>query len=307
MYRVPTQEGKLCVVTGSNSGTGKEAARRLAGAGATVVMAVRDLDKGEAARAEVLSEYPDATITLRHLDLADLASVGAFADAMLAENVPLDILLNNGGVMAPPTRQKTKDGFELQFATNFLGHFALTLRLLPVLLAAAGPTVTTMASSVAGRGKIRFDDLQGQRHYRPYRAYAQSKLADLLFAQHLADLARDHGWDLMSNAAHPGYTQTNLFDAGANLGRERPKRPLFGNLRYLPAQGVVQGTEPMLYAATSPDAVSGAYYGPRGLLGMTGPTTLVRPPRNARDPAVATRLWSVAEELTGVTLAASIE
>jgi NAD(P)-dependent dehydrogenase (short-subunit alcohol dehydrogenase family) len=303
---VPTQEGKLCVVTGANSGTGLEAARRLAGAGAAVVMAVRNLDKGESARATILAEFPDATLTLRRLDLADVASVRDFADAMLEENVPIDVLLNNAGVMAPPTRLETAEGFELQFATNFLGHFALTLRLMPLLLVAAGPTVTTMSSLIAARGTIRFDDLASRRRYRPYRAYAQSKLADLLFAQHLATLAHERDWDLMSNAAHPGYTKTNLFEAGANLGRERPKRSLLGNLRYLPAQGVVQGAEPMLYAATSPDAVNGAYYGPRGPLGMTGATTLLRPPRSARHPEVAARLWRVAEELTGLTIPASI-
>lgn len=307
MYRVPTQEGKLCVVTGANSGTGKEAARRLAGAGASVILAVRNLEKGELAREAIATEFPTATLQVRELDLADLSSVASFAAAMTEENVPIDVLLNNGGVMAVPKRIETIDGFELQFATNFLGHFALTVRLLPLLLAAAGPTVTTMSSSIAGRGKIRFDDLQGQRRYGPYRAYAQSKLADLLFAQHLAVLARDRNWDLMSNAAHPGYTRTNLFDAGVNLGRERPKRQLLGNLRYLPSQGVEQGTEPMLYAATSPDAISGAYYGPRGALGLTGATTLVRAPRSARDPQVASRLWSVAEGLTGVTIPASLD
>jgi NAD(P)-dependent dehydrogenase (short-subunit alcohol dehydrogenase family) len=305
VYRVPTQVGKLCVVTGSNSGTGKEAARRMAGAGASVVMAVRNEEKGAAARGEILAEFPDATLTVSHLDLSDLSSVAAFADSMIEANVPLDVLMNNGGLMAPPQRIETVDGFELQFATNFLGHFALTLRLLPLLLAAAGPTVTTMSSTVASRGKIRFDDLQGERHYRPYRAYAQSKLADLLFAQHLAGVALERDWDLMSNAAHPGYTKTGLFDAGANLGRERPKRQLLGKLRYLPSQGPEQGAEPMLYAATSPDALSGAYYGPNGFLGMTGATTLVRAPRHARAE-IATRLWSVAESLAGVTIPESL-
>ncbi len=306
MYRVPTQHGKLCVVTGANSGTGKEAARRLAGAGANVVLAVRNLDKGAAALGEIAAQFPAATLTVRELDLADLASVERFAAAMVEENVPIDVLLNNGGVMAPPTRMESVDGFELQFATNFLGHFAVTLRLLPLLLAAAGPTVTTMSSSAAAYGRITFDDLQRQRHYRPLTAYAQSKLADLLFAQHLALVANERGWDLMSNATHPGYTRTNLFDAGANLGRTRPKRSLFGDLRYLPAQGVEQGTEPMLYGATSPDATNGAYYGPRGPLGLTGATTLVATPRRARHPEVAARLWSVAEGLTGVTIPASI-
>jgi NAD(P)-dependent dehydrogenase (short-subunit alcohol dehydrogenase family) len=303
VYRVPTQVGKLCVVTGSNSGTGKEAARRLAGAGASVVMAVRNVEKGEVARREILAEFPDAALTVSHLDLADLSSVAAFAESMIEANVPIDVVLNNGGLMAPPKRIETTDGFEVQFATNFLGHFALTLRLLPLLLAAAGPTVTTMSSVAASFGHIRFDDLQWHRHYSPYRAYAQSKLADLLFATHLAQIARERNWDLMSNAAHPGYTKTNLLHANVAPGT-RPLRSRLRSLIALPAQGVEQGAEPMLYGATSPDAISGAYYGPRGP--MTGPTTVVRLPRRARHPEVAARLWSVAEGLTGVTIPASI-
>ena len=302
MFNVPNQTGKLAVVTGSNSGTGKEAALRLAGAGARVIMAVRTIEKGEAARNEILKTFPDAQLEVRHLDLADLSSVTTFADALLADSVPLDLLLNNGGVMAPPKRFGTVDGFELQFGTNYLGHFALTLRLLPLLLQAAGPVVTTMSSGVAAIGSIRFNDLQWQRRYSPYLAYAQSKLADLLFAQHLAVVAQSKGWDLMSNAAHPGFTRTNLLAAGASLGRDMPKRSLFGNAKFIPSQGVEQGTEPLLYAATSPDAINGAYYGPSGLFALVGSTTLVKPPRSARSAEKAARLWSVSEELTGVAL-----
>ncbi len=172
--------------------------------------------------------------------------------------------------MAPPKRIQTSEGFELQFATNFLGHFALTLRLVPLLLTAAGPVVTTMSSGVASIGSIRFNDLQLTRRYSPYLAYAQSKLADLLFAQHLATLANARQWDLMSNAAHPGLPRTNLLNAGANLGRDKPKRSILGEAKFIPSQGVEQGTEPMLYAATSPDAINGAYYGPSGLFGLVG-------------------------------------
>jgi NAD(P)-dependent dehydrogenase (short-subunit alcohol dehydrogenase family) len=307
VYRVPTQAGKLCVVTGANSGTGKEAARRLAGAGAQVVLAVRDPAKGAQAVEEIRAQYPAASLEVRHLDLADLDSVATFADGLLADDTPLDVLLNNAGVMAPPLRMESVDGFELQFATNFLGHFALTVRLLPLLLAAAGPSVTTMSSFVAAYGRVRFDDLQRTGHYSPYGAYSATKLEDLLFAQQLALLASQRDWDLMSNAAHPGYTHTNLLSAGENLGRAKPRRSPLGNLRYLPAQHVEQGAEPMLFASTSPDARNGAYYGPRGLLGLRGPTTLARVPRRARHPDVASRLWSVAEELSGVTLAATLE
>ncbi len=304
MYRVPNQEGKLCVVTGANSGLGKEAARRLAGAGASVIMAVRNLDKGEAARGELVAESPDALLEVRALDLADLASVRAFADQLLVDNTPLDILINNGGVMAPPKRAQSADGFELQFATNFLGHYVLTLRLLPLILTAAGPSVTSVSSVAAQFGRIHFKDLQSERHYIPYRAYAQSKLADLLFAQELARIAHQRNWDLMSNAAHPGLTRTNLLNARLNVGKDTERKSI--QTRLAPSQGVEQGVEPILYAATSPDAISGAYYGPRGLFGLRGTTTFVKAPCSARKPETAERLWEVAAELSGETLSAEL-
>jgi NAD(P)-dependent dehydrogenase (short-subunit alcohol dehydrogenase family) len=303
VYNVPIQKDKLAVVTGSNSGTGKEATRRLVGAGAHVIMAVRTIAKGEDARLEILGQYPDAQLDVRYLDVADLSSVKAFAETVLAANRPLDLLINNAGVMAPPERLVSVDGFELQFATNFLGPFALTLRLLPLLLAAREGRVATMSSSAAAVGTIRYKDLQRERRYIPYLAYAQSKLADLLFAQQLARVAHQRGWHLMSNAAHPGFTRTNLLTAGASLGRGRKRPPWMTNVMFLASQGVEPGTEPLLYAATSPDALSGAYYGPRRLFGLMGPTTLARVPRSARHDDDAARLWNVAEKLTGVTLA----
>ena len=215
MYTVPDQAGKLVVVTGANSGTGREATRRLAGAGAHVVMAVRTIAKGERAREEILAEHPGALLEVRRIDLADLASVAEFAHGLIADGTPVDLLVNNAGVMAPPTRMTTADGFELQFGSNFLGPFALTMRLLPLVLAAQAPRVVTMSSGVASYGRIRFDDLQWKRGYRPNLAYAQSKLADLMLTLRLADLATGHGWNLMSNAAHPGFTRTNLQTAGA--------------------------------------------------------------------------------------------
>ena len=205
MYSVPDQAGKLIVVTGANSGIGKEAARRLGAAGASVIMAVRTVAKGEQARAEIFARHPGARLEVRRVDLADLASVGEFADGLAGQTV--DVLINNAGVMAPPTRMTTADGFELQFGSNFLGPFALTVRLLPLLAAAVEPRVVTMSSGVASYGRIRFDDLQWERRrYRPNLAYAQSKLADLMLALHLATVAARQGddWNLMSNAAtHP--------------------------------------------------------------------------------------------------------
>jgi NAD(P)-dependent dehydrogenase (short-subunit alcohol dehydrogenase family) len=305
MYVVPDQAGKLVVVTGANSGTGKEAARRLAEAGADVVMAVRAEAKGEQAREEILARHPGARLQMRRVDLADLASVREFADAMLADGMPVDALLNNAGVMAPPARMTTADGFELQFGSNFLGPFALTVRLLPLILAAANPRVVTMSSGLASIGRIDFGDLQWERRrYRANPAYAQSKLADLLLAEHLAAVATERDWTLMSMAAHPGFTRTNLQMSGPNLGRDKAKRSpyLFATRLGLPSQGVEQGAEPMLFAATSPDAVSGGYYGPSGRFGLVGPTALARPPRRARDLALAARLWTEAERLTDVTL-----
>src|SRR6516165_838499 len=224
MYAVPDQTGKLVVVTGANSGTGREATRRLAAAGARVVMAVRTVAKGEQARAEIVARQPGAQLEVRRVDLADLGTVKEFADGLIADGTPVDVLINNAGVMAPPARMTTADGFELQLGSNFLGPFALTMRLLPLVLAAPAPRVVTMSSGVASYGRIRFDDLQWTRGYRPNLAYAQSKLADLMLSLHLADLATRHGWNLMSNAAHPGFTRTNLQTAGASLGREAPKR-----------------------------------------------------------------------------------
>jgi NAD(P)-dependent dehydrogenase (short-subunit alcohol dehydrogenase family) len=305
MYAVPDQAGKLVVVTGANSGTGKEAARRLAGAGAHVVLAVRTMAKGEQARAEILAAHPGAKLDIHRIDLADLASVAEFADGLIADGTPVDVLINNAGVMAPPTRMTTADDFELQFGSNFLGPFALTVRLLPLVLAAPAPRVVTMSSGVASYGRIRFDDPQSERGYRPNLVYAQSKLADLMLTLHLADLARQGGWNLMSNAAHPGFTRTNLQTAGASLGRDKPKRTPFNSLHILPSQEVGPGTEPLLYAATSADAVNGGYYGPSRWFGLVGPTTKIRPPRRAQDAVTANRLWTEAERLTGVSLAAS--
>ncbi|MEV6423079.1 SDR family oxidoreductase [Streptomyces sp. NPDC051662] len=306
MYVVPDQSGKLAVVTGANSGTGKEAARRLAGAGARVVLAVRTVAKGERARDEILAQYPDAQLEVRRIDLADLASVQEFADGLIADGTPLDLLLNNAGVMAPPVRLTTADGFELQLGSNHLGPFALTVRLLPLLLSATAPRVTTMSSGTANFGRIHFEDLQWERRYSPNLSYAQSKLANLMMTRQLAALAAERGWQLLSDGAHPGYTRTNLQTAGASLGTGKPSRraSLLTSLDFLPSQDVQQGAEPLLYAAADPGAVAGGYYGPGRRFGLVGPTTTARITRRALDPAANARLWAESERLTGVALPA---
>ena len=206
MYTVPDQTGRLAVVTGANSGTGREAAERLAAAGARVVLAVRTVAKGEAARDEILAAHPDAALEVRRLDLADLASVRAFAEAWDGD---LDLLINNAGVMAVP-EGRTADGFETQIGTNHLGHFALTGLLLPTLLAGDRPRVVTLSSNAHRMGRMSFDDLQGERRYFRWTAYGQAKLANLLFALELQRRADRGAADLESVAAHPGFASTNL-------------------------------------------------------------------------------------------------
>ncbi|WP_315094309.1 SDR family oxidoreductase [uncultured Cellulomonas sp.] len=305
MYVVPDQSGRTVVVTGANSGTGREAAERLAAAGAHVVLAVRSAEKGEKALAEILAAHPDASAEVRLLDLASLASVRAFAESLSRDLPHLDTLVNNAGVMAPPTRFETEDGFELQLGTNFLGPLALTNLLIPLLLAAPEGRVTTMSSGMANVGRIRFDDLQWtRRRYSPTRSYAQSKLADLLLARQLARVSMQRGWALRSNAAHPGFTQTNLQTAGASLGRDSVHRSPIGNLPFVPSQQPAEGAEPMLFAAADPRAVEDGYYGPSGRFGLVGPTGPARLNRRMRDDDTAARLWAVAQDLTGTQLPA---
>ncbi|MAF05246.1 SDR family oxidoreductase [Herbaspirillum huttiense] len=294
MYQLPDQRQRQIIVTGANSGTGKEATRRLAAAGADVVMAVRSEAKGEAARQEILKEFPKASLAVRILDLSSLASVRTFADQMLSEGRPIDLLLNNAGIMMPPKRALSPDGFELQFATNFLGHFALTNLLLPLLLEAKAPRVTTITSSAAIGAKINFDDLQSERSYSPVTAYAQSKLACLLLANQLAAIARERDWPLLSTSAHPGHTRTNLQTSGPNMGTDSTHKRLM--FRLVPSMDVKWATESLLQAALDPNAAQGAFYGPRFLL--IGSPHVARQPQSARQ-ADSARLWQTAETLTG--------
>lgn len=301
---IPSQAGKLAVVTGANSGVGRETARRLAAAGAEVVLAVRTPAKGaEAARDMVGRPH------VEELDLAGLASVEAFAERMLTAGRPIDLLINNAGVMAVPTRKTTADGFELQIGTNYLGHFALTARLLPLLIAAPAPRVTSLSSGVHWIGRIDLDDLQSVRSYSTWRVYAQSKLAMLLFAAELQRRSDAAGWGILSNSAHPGATRSNLQVSGPTMGTGRSELGIFGRLNMrIPGmwQEVDTGALPTLYAATSPDAAPNGYYGPDNVLGLRGEAGPARRSARARDAAMARRLWDVSVALTGVTWGAGL-
>jgi NAD(P)-dependent dehydrogenase (short-subunit alcohol dehydrogenase family) len=293
---MPNQSGKTAVVTGSNIGLGLATARELARAGAKVILAVRNLQKGEAAVSEIRAAVPDADVIVSQLDLADLASVHQFAERLGAEQDRLDLLINNAGVMAPP-RRTTADGFESQFGTNHLGHFALTGLLLGQLLKAPAPRVVTVSSPGHRIGTIDFDDLQRERRYNNWLAYGQSKLANLMFAFELNHRAVKAATALKSYAAHPGYSATNLQFAGPAHWYERLGGAI-GNR--LIAQSADMGALPSLYAATVPDLPGGSFVGPDGFLEQRGHPHLVTAAGKAYDQETWRRLWEVSEELTGV-------
>ncbi|MFF5344020.1 SDR family oxidoreductase [Streptomyces althioticus] len=304
---VTGMRGKLAVVTGASDGVGLGLATRLAAAGAELILPVRNEAKGAAAVDRIRAAEPAAKVTTRALDLASLASVEKLATALEAEGRAIHLLVNNAGVMAPPTRHTTADGYELQFGTNHLGHMALTGQLLP-LLRAGEARVTTVTSSAARSGKPVWDDLQSSRRYSPVRAYSLSKLANLLFALELDRRSTAGEWGIVSNAAHPGTTLTNLYASGPSLGRARPA-PHEAVVKRLArwglfVQSVDKGLLPILHAATSPEAGGGQLYGPDGLGQFTGGLTRLAIYRSARSEATAARLWQVSERLTGVAFPA---
>jgi NAD(P)-dependent dehydrogenase (short-subunit alcohol dehydrogenase family) len=305
---VPDLTGKRAIVTGANSGLGLELTKRLARAGATVTLAVRSREKGEAAIEEVRAVAPDARLELRLLDLASLASVAEFADAEVVTGRPLHILINNAGVMMPPKRETTSDGFELQFGGNYLGHFALTAELLPLLLESHESRVVNLSSIYARSGRLDWDNLQAERSYNPGRAYGESKLAMLIFARELSRRSEKAGAGIMAVAAHPGATITNLQTTGPLRGHDPDglRARLLRAQYKVPGlyQNVDQGILPALFAATSPDALSGAYYGPSGFQELAGGSSLASVPKRALRRADAARLWAVSEGLTGVSFPA---
>lgn len=303
----PDLHGRTALVTGGNSGLGLEVARGLARRGARVLLPVRDIARGQQAVAALTASCPQARITLLALDLASLESVSACARAVAEQTDTLDFLINNAGVMAPAHRLETQDGFELQFGVNHLGHFALTAALRPLLQAArGGGTVVTVASLAAGRNTLHFDDLQSRHRYSPFGAYQQSKLANLLFSLELARRADENGWNLHARAAHPGWASTAILANGqgatlpAPLGRI--EQTLGGVVLRVMGQSAARGAEPLLYAALSPDAHDGDYYGPQGAgerHGRPGPVPI---PPTARKPSLAARLWDISERLTGFSM-----
>lgn len=295
---IPRQTGRLAVITGATGGLGFETALALAGAGANVVLTGRNEQKAQAALAAIRARYPAAQISYAHLDLASLASVRGFAEHFAGEHAALDLLINNAGVMMPPRRQTTTDGFELQFGTNYLGHFALTERLLPLLRSGREPRVVNLSSIAHKAGAaIHFDDLQWQRSYKPWPAYAQSKLAMLMFALELQRRSDANGWGLLSNAAHPGYARTDLIanGPGADTVLQMLNRM---TLEPLLSQSAADGALSTLFAATAPEARPAGYYGPSGLFELKGPPGNAQIARPARDEVVADRLWAVSEALT---------
>jgi NAD(P)-dependent dehydrogenase (short-subunit alcohol dehydrogenase family) len=305
---VPDLAGKRAVVTGASDGMGLVIATQLAAAGAEVVMPVRNPDKGTAALAQILAQIPHARASLREMDLSSLASVERLGATLLAEADPIHILVNNAGVMTPPSRQSTEDDFELQFGTNHLGHFALVGHLLP-LLRAGNARVTSQISIAANRGSINWPDLNWRSSYDGMAAYSQSKIAFGLFGLELHRRSATHGWGITSNLSHPGVAPTSLLAARPELGRTDDTAGV-KVIRALSKRGLIVGTVqsaalPALYAATSPDAHGGQLYGPKGIGHLGGPPAAQKLYSRLESTENAQRIWQHSEDLTNVPIATS--
>lgn len=290
-----TMTGKTAIITGANSGLGLETAKIFARQGAQVILAVRDIEKGKTAKQEITEESSQAAVEVMKLDLSDLDSVRAFAENVISRFDSLDLLINNAGVMTPPY-SKTKDGFELQFGSNHLGHFALTGLLLPLLLHTENSRVVTLSSLAHRKASIDFDNLDGSKGYKGMKFYGQSKLANLMFATELDKRLKQHGLSTFSIACHPGISATNLFKLGS---REMPR--IFRGLmnRYL--QPAAMGVLPTIHAATDPGIKGGEYIGPDGKGQRRGYPAIEEPDPAVNDEAVREKLWEVSEKLSGVT------
>lgn len=293
---MPSQKGRIFLVTGGTSGMGFEDAKALAAAGAQVVIAARNPERGQEAIERIRQEVPEALVQFESVDLANLSSVRALSQRLSTTLPRLDGLINNAAIMAPPQRGTSADGFELQFATNYAGHFVLTAELLPLLRKSDSPRVVTLSSVAVHRGSINFDDLQSTKAYVPFAAYAQSKLACLMFAFELQRRSEANGWGIQSIAAHPGVAVTELVARGPGLDSEQGRQWSANRKNF---QTAAQGAVPTLYAATAPGAQGGAYYGPTGEQEIRGPLGLATVPTAARDASAAASLWTITEELTG--------
>jgi NAD(P)-dependent dehydrogenase (short-subunit alcohol dehydrogenase family) len=290
---MPSQAGRTALVTGANSGLGYAIALELARRGAQVIMAARDAGRGNAAVARLKAELPGAKVELGMLDLGDLDSVTAFTSGLVASGRPIDLLINNAGVMAT-ARGKTSQGFETQFGVNHLGHFALTMAVLPLMSERPDPRVVTVTSGLHKSGTINFDDLQSEASYNPMKAYSQSKLANVLFALELDRRLRAEGSRVKSLLAHPGIATSNLTSSmGAGM-----VKTVSSLLIPLLAQSVPAGATPVLRAATEPNVSGGEFYGPRGLGELRGSPVIVQPTPRAKDAAMGLRLWQISERLT---------
>jgi NAD(P)-dependent dehydrogenase (short-subunit alcohol dehydrogenase family) len=302
---IPSQQGRRILITGANSGIGWEAALELARHGAEIILPARTESKANDAIARIRAQIPSAKLIPEILDLADLSSVRAFASRVV-EMYPgrsLDLLVNNAGVMAVPTRELTPDGFERQFATNYLGPFALTALLFWSIKPQRGSRIVTVASGVTNHARIEFGNLQSERRYSPMvQAYAQSKLADLIFQQELQRRLTALGSPILSTGAHPGYAITNLQITGPGENMPLLLRLGIMMLKPLASQDAAHGALPTLFAATGPDATPGGYYGPSGFQELKGHPVPAKITAAAKDVALAKRLWAESERLTGVRL-----
>jgi NAD(P)-dependent dehydrogenase (short-subunit alcohol dehydrogenase family) len=296
---IPDLHGTTMLVTGANSGLGFETALALAGKGAHVILACRDVGKGGEAEARIRAAHPGASTTVMALDLASLADVRRFAAAVRGATPRLDVLINNAGVMALPER-RTQDGFEMQLGTNHLGHFALTGLLLDRLLAASRARVVTVSSGFHRLAQIRFDDPQWERGYAKWPAYGQSKVANLLFTYELQRRLAARSSGVISVAAHPGYASTNLQFAGPRMEGSSLAERLSAIGNRLFAQSAAAGALPQLHAATAPGVQGGDYFGPSSMGELWGAPRKVTSNAHSRDAAVAARLWELSERLTGV-------